>query len=85
MAEQLGVDLRVLDIDDAEQEEIADSLVRNCGDWAEDYLIPQVFFEEDGRAHHIFTGFSEGVEVTKARWDDFFASHRYRQELKNRN
>ena len=81
MAKQLGVELRVLDIDDAEQEKIADSLVKDYGDQADDYLIPQVFFEEDGNVKHVFTGFSEGVEVTRARWDDFFASGYYQTKL----
>jgi hypothetical protein len=77
MAEDLGTELRVLDIDDPEQVKIADELVKQYGDNVDDYLIPQVFFEKDGAVKHIFTGFSEGVEVTKARWDDFFASQYY--------
>jgi thiol-disulfide isomerase/thioredoxin len=81
MAKQLGVELRVLDIDDPEQEKIADSLVKDYGDPADDYLIPQVFFEEDGKVKHVFTGFSEGVDVTRARWDDFFASEYYQAKL----
>lgn len=72
--------LRVLDIDDPEQEDTADELVREYGDYAEDYLIPQVFAEdEDGSVKHIFTGFSEGVPVTEARWLDFEASDLYRR------
>lgn len=84
MAKSLGVPLRVLDIDDPEQEAAADALVMQYGDYAEDYLIPQVFTEDDrGRVEHIFTGFSEGVQVTKARWNDFEASKFYRQTLRN--
>jgi hypothetical protein len=75
------VELRVLDIDDPEQEKIADSLVKDYGDQADDYLIPQVFFEENGNVKHVFTGFSEGVDVTRARWDDFFASEYYQAKL----
>ena len=82
MAEELGVELRVLDIDDPEQVKIADNLVKEYGDQADDYLIPQVFFEEDGKVQHVFTGFSEGVEVTRARWGDFFASRYYQGKLK---
>ena len=82
MAKELGVELRVLDIDDPEQVKVADDLVTRYGDWADDYLIPQVFFEEDGKVQHVFTGFSEGVEVTRARWNDFFASEFYRGKLK---
>jgi len=84
MAQQLGVELRVLDIDDPDQERVADSLVNDYGDPTEDYLIPQVFFEEDGKVKHVFTGFSEGVEVTRARWDDFFASEYYQAKLGTR-
>jgi thiol-disulfide isomerase/thioredoxin len=80
IAKNLKLELRVLDIDDPKQEEAADSLVRAHGDFAEDYLIPQVFLEyDDGSVDHIFTGFSEGVHITKARWDDFMASKFYRQ------
>jgi len=81
MANQLGVELRMLDIDYPDQEKIADSLVNDYGDAAEDYLIPQVFFEEEGKIKHLFTGFSEGVDVTRSRWDDFFASEYYKTRL----
>jgi hypothetical protein len=81
MAKQLGVELRVLDIDDPEQEKVADSLVKNYGDPAADYLIPQVFFEEEGKVKHVFTGFSESVDVTRARFDDFIASEYYQTRL----
>jgi hypothetical protein len=74
--------MRVLDIDEPEQESAADDLVKGHGDYAEDYLIPQVFFEyDDGSVKHIFTGFSEGVHVTEARWRDFQTSEFYRNVL----
>ncbi len=82
MAKQLGVELRVLDIDYPEQEKVADSLVKDYGDPADDYLIPQVFFEEDGKVKHVFTGFSEGVDVTRVRLDDFVASQYYQTKLR---
>jgi hypothetical protein len=82
METALSVPLRVLDIDDPEEEKLADELVRRYGDFVEDYLIPQVFAEyDDGTVKHIFTGFSEAVDVTKARWDDFFASEFYKRKL----
>jgi len=84
MAKELGVELRVLDIDDPEQESVADKLVEEHGDYCEDYLIPQVFFEEDGNVEHVFTGFSEAVDVTRARWEDFFASNYYQRILKKK-
>jgi thiol-disulfide isomerase/thioredoxin len=85
MAKELRVELRVLDIDDPEQVKVADDLVRRYGDPADDYLIPQVFFEENGKIQHVFTGFSEGVEVTKARWNDFFQSEFYQTKLKEQS
>jgi len=54
---------------------LADRLVRRAGDWAPDYLIPQVFLEwSDGRAQHLLTGFSEQVARTARAWDDLLAS-----------
>jgi glutaredoxin len=82
MAKELNTELRVLDIDDPEQEKIADELVKDYGDYSVDYLIPQVFVEENGNAQHVFTGFSEGVEVTRARWEDIFASRYYKEKMK---
>src|SRR5271167_495468 len=82
LARGLNVPLRVLDIDDPKQEKIADKLVKEYGDDAADYLIPQVFLEyDDGTVRHIFTGFSEAVDVTEAKWNDFFNSEFYREEL----
>ena len=78
MSEDLGIPFRVLDIDHEDQCKIADELVRNYGDQSEDYLIPQVFFENrDGSVTHVFTGFSEATDVTKKHWDDFFQSDFY--------
>jgi len=78
MAEDLGVPLRVLDIDVEDQLKEADGLVERYGDFVEDYLIPQVFLEyEDGRISHVFTGFSEGVAVTERQWANLFASCGY--------
>ena len=84
MAKELNVELRVLDIDPPDQMKEADMLVKEHGDFAEDYLVPQVFFEQDdGSIQHIFTGFSEGVQVTSAQWDNFFASKYYTGLLKS--
>ena len=82
MAKELKVELNVLDIDKPDLMTVADSLVREHGDFVEDYLIPQVFIErDDGSIEHVFTGFSEGVQVTAARWNDFFASQYYKALL----
>ncbi len=68
MADELGVPLRVLDIDVAREEKTADRLVAKYGDYVEDYIIPQVFLEyEGGRIEHVFTGFSESVSTTESR------------------
>ncbi len=78
MAADFGVPLRVLDIEVPEQEEAADRLVEAHGDWAEDYLIPQIFVEyADGRVDHVLTGFSEAVSATAAAWDALFTSDYY--------
>jgi hypothetical protein len=78
------VPLRVLDIDFEDQEEMADELVREHGDFDEDYLIPQVFIEyENGVVKHILTGCPEGVTVTKECWTQFLQSDFW--TLRNRN
>ena len=76
LARQLGVPLRILDIDRRAQVKVADRLVREHGDASPDYLIPQVFLEwSDGRVDHLLTGFSEQVPRTVRAWQDLFASH----------
>jgi len=83
VAEALGAPLTVLDIDVPEQEKAADRLVEEYGDYVEDYIIPQVFLEYgDGRVDHLFTGFSEGVSITEARWTDLFNSGFYQRLLR---
>lgn len=78
MAEELDVPIRVLDIDRDADVKIADRLVREYGDDAEDYLIPQIFLEyKDKSVRHVFTGFSENTEVTKGHWEDLFKSKFY--------
>lgn len=63
-AQALGVPIRLYDIDTEAVKE-ADALVKRHGDWVEDYLIPQVFFEyEDGKIEHVLTGYSEDVKLT---------------------
>ena len=82
MSKDIGVPLRVLDIDEPEGVKIADDLVSKYGDDSEDYLIPQVFAEfQDGSVKHIFTGFSENPEITRKHWQDLFQSKFY-DELK---
>ena len=69
IARKLGVPLRTLDIDRKDQGKEADRLVREYGDRAPDYLIPQVFLEwSDGTVQHLLTGFSEQVARTAAAW-----------------
>ena len=83
MSKDLGVPLRLLDIDKPEDSKIGDSLVKKYGDDCIDYLIPQVFLEyPNGRVQHIFTGFSENPSVTKKHWEDLFSSKFYKS-LKN--
>ena len=82
MAKDLNSELRVLNIDDPEQEKVADQLVKEYGDYTPDYLIPQVFLEDDGKVQHVFTGFSEGVSVTRAKWEELFVSPYYKKLMK---
>jgi len=66
ISEELGIPFFLYDIDVPEQEEKADKLVREFGDWSEDYVIPQVFVEmSDGETRHVLTGRSEGVDFTR--------------------
>jgi thiol-disulfide isomerase/thioredoxin len=82
MGEELDIPIRVLDIDREDDVKIADQLVKEHGDDAEDYLIPQIFLEfKDRSIKHIFTGFSENTEITKRRWADLFKSKFY-EDLK---
>ena len=75
IARKLGVPLRTLDIDRKDQGKEADRLVRQYGDRAPDYLIPQVFLEwSDGTVQHLLTGFSEQVARTAAAWRDLLGS-----------
>lgn len=70
LAQGLGVPLRRLDIDDHEQEKVADALVETYGDYVPDYLIPQVFLEwSDGQVEHLLTGDPRSVGHTRAAWD----------------
>jgi len=70
MGRSLGVPVRVLDIDQRDQELAADDLVRAHGDWTEDYLIPQVFLEwSDGRIEHLLTGTPGSVAATRQSWE----------------
>jgi thiol-disulfide isomerase/thioredoxin len=74
LAQRLNVPLRLLDIDQPEEEQIADELVRSDGDWSEDYLIPQIFLEwDDGQVTHLLTGVPGPVEGTARRWDELLA------------
>jgi len=66
-AEQIGVHCTLYDVDDPNASEKADELVKKCGDWSEDYLVPQVFLEyEDGEIKHVFTGYSESIDLTRS-------------------
>jgi glutaredoxin len=74
IAEELGIPIYLYDIDtDAVKK--ADELVKKYGDWSEDYIIPQVFFEfNDGEIKHVLTGYSEGVSYTKKAVENLLRS-----------
>jgi glutaredoxin len=78
MSAELGAPYRVLDIDVPADTKLADDMVKEYGDDAEDYLVPQVFLEfPNENIQHIFTGFSESTEVTRKHWEDLFSSKFY--------
>lgn len=75
VAEKLRVPCVLYDIDEADACKKADDLVKEYGDWAEDYLVPQVFLEYDGgEIRHVFTGYSENVELTRNAINNLLAS-----------
>ncbi|MEM3857034.1 MAG: hypothetical protein QXI37_00835 [Thermoprotei archaeon] len=77
-SEQLNATLDLYDIDNPELEPEADKLVKAYGDWSEDYLIPQVFFEYDtGTVEHVLTGSRLGVADTRKRIEQLFKSEKY--------
>lgn len=66
VSERLGIPFFSYDIDVPEQEKKADGLVREFGDWSEDYLIPQVFVEMNGgEMRHVLTGFPGNLGLTR--------------------
>lgn len=71
LAKQLGVPLRILDIDVPAQEREADRLVARFGDWTPDYLVPQLFLARaDGSIEHLLTGVpGDPAEGTRKAWD----------------
>ncbi len=80
VAKELGAELELLDIDTAGER--ADEVVKEHGDWCEDYIIPQVFFEyTDGSVKHILSGYSEAVDMTKRAFANLRSSSFYRQSL----
>ncbi len=74
-ARKIGVPLRLLDIEDAALEREADRLVREHGDWSDDYLIPQAFLEwSDGRTDHLLTGVPGSIDGTRRAWEKLLAA-----------
>lgn len=74
-AQELGVACRLYDLDDSTALKKADELVKDYGDWSDDYLIPQIFLEYDtGDIRHVFTGYSEDVQLTRRGLNSLLAS-----------
>jgi len=74
--ERVSVHCILYDIDDPIASKKADELVKKYGDWSEDYLIPQVFVEyENGEIKHVFTGYSEDIELTRSGLLRLLQSH----------
>jgi len=75
-AEQIGVPCILYDVDDTKASEKADELVKKYGDWSQDYLVPQIFLEyESGEVKHVFTGYSEDIELTRSGLIYLLESH----------
>ena len=82
-AKELEVPFLTYDIDTPAVAK-ADQLVKEHGDWKEDYLIPQVFFEfEDGNFIHVLTGDPQGVQYTRQKIKTYLGSSTYKA-LKDR-
>ncbi|MDA4128597.1 MAG: glutaredoxin [Thaumarchaeota archaeon] len=76
-ASELGITCRLYDID-TEDEARADEIVKQYGDWTEDYLVPQVFLELDGgEIKHVLTGDPRGVDFTTRRINEFLGGPLY--------
>jgi thiol-disulfide isomerase/thioredoxin len=78
-AENLRVPCVLYHIDDPHASKRADELVKKYGDWSEDYLIPQVFLEyENGEVKHVFTGYSEDLELTRKGLNNLLSSNLFK-------
>jgi len=75
-AEKLRVPCVLYHVDDPDVSKKGDELVKKHGDWSEDYLIPQVFLEyENSQVKHVFTGYSEDIELTRIGLKNLLNSH----------
>jgi thiol-disulfide isomerase/thioredoxin len=77
-AEQIGVPCILYHVDDPNAIMKADELVKKYGDWSEDYLIPQIFLEYENGIKHVFTGYSEDVELTRNGLNNLLKSHLFK-------
>lgn len=76
---RLGARFEPHDIDSSDVG-VADELVKKCGDWTEDYLIPQVFLEfDDGSFKHVLTGDPRGVAYTRRALDGLLSHEPFLQ------
>ena len=74
---ELGASFKAHDVETSEVKK-ADELVKKYGDWAPDYLVPQVFLEfEDGSFKHVLTGDPRGVAFTQHAVEEFLTSGYY--------
>ena len=67
LSREFQIVLKLLDTDLPDEEKEADFYVRSCGNWSEDYVIPQLFLEcEDGTVQHLYTG-ALSIEAARAK------------------
>jgi glutaredoxin len=77
--QRFGIPLMLHDVNSGEAG-LADDMVRMHGDWSEDYIVPQVFFETDGEMIlHALTGYPEGVQFTERAIDNLLDSEFFRR------
>jgi hypothetical protein len=76
LAKQLGVPMRVLDVDVPTEEAEADRVVRSHGAWDEDYVVPQLFLEwSDGTVDAILVALrGSPTSVTREMWTKLLAN-----------
>jgi glutaredoxin len=84
-AKRLGLNCAYYDVFNDEESKQADELVKKYGDWSDDYIVPQVFFETDeGKIIHVLTGYPEGVKYTERALNNLLESRFFRSLVEHK-